>query len=77
MKYFIISFFSLTVAHASLPEFELAQTSEAFTQTLNASTVPFSLEGIRVRTVLEAGVEIPLISDFTLAPEVELYFSSK
>lgn len=77
MKTLIASIFFSLSALASTPDFELAQTSEQFASILNQNTFSFSLESVRVRTVLEVGVEIPLISDFALAPEVELYFTSK
>lgn len=77
MKTFIASMLFSFSALATTPDFELAQTSEQFTSTLNQNTFSLSLESVRVRTILEVGVEIPLISDFALAPEVELYFTSK
>lgn len=77
MKTIIASLFFSFSALATTPDYELAQTSEQFASTLNQNSFSLSLETVRVRTVLEAGVEIPLISDFALAPEVELYFTSK
>jgi hypothetical protein len=43
-------------------------------QTLPASLPRHSLESIRIRKVLEVGIEIPIISKFSLNPEVEFYF---
>jgi hypothetical protein len=77
MKTLIASILFSFSALSSTADFELAQTSEQFASTLNQNTFSLSLESVRVRTVFEAGVEIPLISDFALAPEVELYFTSK
>lgn len=34
-------------------------------------------EVIRIRTTLELGIEIPLVSKFSINPEVEFYFSNK
>jgi hypothetical protein len=77
MKILITLAFMTSAAMAQTPDFELIEKSELFTKTLNERSFSLSLDSVRVRTVLEAGVEIPLISDFALAPEVELYFTSK
>ncbi|MFP5492818.1 MAG: hypothetical protein ACLGG0_15050 [Bacteriovoracia bacterium] len=77
MKTLLASILFCFSALASTPDFELAQTSEQFASTLNQNSYSLALETVRVRTILEVGVEIPLISDFALAPEVELYFTSK
>ena len=77
MKTLITLAFMTSAALAQTPDFELAEKSELFTKTLNESSFSLSLDSVRVRTVLEAGLEIPFISDFAIAPEVELYFTSK
>lgn len=32
---------------------------------------------VRVRTILELGIQVPLLASFSINPEIEFYFSKK
>ncbi len=81
MKALLISliFFSTSIIAATEPGLLLEEKVDSFKDALRShETVQIGksvvLKQIRLRLILEAGVEIPGISDASINPEVELYF---
>ena len=37
----------------------------------------WSWSQVRVRTILEMGIEVPVLASFSINPEIELYFTKK
>ncbi len=85
MRSFLILSLSLALGYQSWAQSSLEEVkaqAAAFSGALEAqSTQPASsdwvMHVVRIRTVLEFGVEIPLIAEFSINPEVELYFSKR
>lgn len=75
----LVAIFVIVQAFARDAKFEINQRAEAITYVLDnrteIATADWDLDVVRVRTVLEFGVEIPFISKFLIKPEVELYFT--
>ncbi len=60
-------------AFAEAPSCELNEDVDKITEVLEGSDL--FLELVRVRTTLELGVDIPGITNFSVNPEVELFFT--
>ncbi len=81
MLFFTLIIGSVAMA-AETPDFELQKQAEDLSLALEAtddSTAgrAWAWDLIRVRTVLELGVEIPVITKFSINPEVEFHFVKK
>lgn len=74
-------FFTLIIgssAFASTPDFELQKQAVDLSTALEQTAGhKWAWDLVRVRTVLEVGIEIPLITKFSLNPEVEFHFVKK
>jgi hypothetical protein len=77
MKYIAFALLFSYAAHAQTPERELNDQVQTITQILEreSSDREIELQLVRVRTVLELGVEVPGITNLSVNPEVELYFT--
>lgn len=77
MKFLIISFLLVTSVFARSPATELEETTKDLSEVLEGQTaeLPLYLNTIRVRTSLEAGIQIPGVTNATLSPEIELFFT--
>lgn len=69
---------------ANSSSFELQEQIEGVSSVLERSDLDrdfyysyWKLNTVRVRTILELGIEVPLITKFKIQPEIELYFSNK
>lgn len=80
-KFFFCLLLTVNFAQADSPHLEMMEQMEAYTQILDENEYSgeksLAWDLIRVRTTLEIGVEIPLISKFSVKPEAEFYFSKK
>lgn len=81
MKKILFPFLLLVQVQAYAQSFDsdLDMQTEQFLAALNDEEATIfkkklDLNLIRVRTILEAGIDIPVISKFSIRPEVELFF---
>jgi hypothetical protein len=77
MKILLFLLFTFSAAFAQMPAEEIETDVEKIACALEESEEVLAWDVVRVRTVLELGVEIPAISKFSLNPEVEFYFVKK
>jgi len=81
MKFTLVLLLAAAPAFAATVASELTKNSNTLTQFLDEKELEGPLawhwDVIRVRTVLEVGVVVPLISNFSLNPEIELYLTKR
>lgn len=77
MKFIIIGFLLISSAFAETPAIELEDKTKDFHEVLETQKAgkTLSLTSIRVRTSLDAGVQIPGVTNATVSPEIELFFT--
>lgn len=68
-----VLFFSFSAFAETAPSCELNENVDKISEVLEGSDL--FLELVRVRTALELGVNIPGITNFSVNPEVELFFT--
>jgi hypothetical protein len=81
MKYTFLLLFNVMAAFAQDPIYEMEENIRSISSALEKSTLrnesTWQWDVIRVRAVFELGIEVPLISKFSLNPEVEFFFVKK
>lgn len=79
MKILFFLFLFVTSAYGTTPTIGIEEQADNLIYALEENETNMSQvwawDVVRVRTVLELGVEIPMISKFSINPEVELFFS--
>lgn len=81
MKSLIIGMLLVSTAFAQSPVMEIEDQVNLYTEALEraeqASGKELVMTTFRVRTILEAGVNIPAISKLSINPEIEFIFTKK
>lgn len=77
MNVFIIGLFISTFAIAEAPSHELGSKIEEHKEILDVQDGKknISLNLIRIRSSLDAGVEIPGVTNAIVSPEIEIFFT--
>ena len=77
MKFLIIGLLLISSAFAETPAMELEDKAKDFSEVLETQETgkTVSLSVIRLRTSLEAGVQISGVTNAVVSPEIELFFT--
>lgn len=77
MNFLIIGLLFVSSVFAETPAMELENKTKDFSEVLETqeSGKTLSITNIRLRTSLDAGVQIPGMTNATVSPEIELFFT--